>query len=353
MLTTVPSSGPKPCILVVDDDAGLRTLLGDTLEAEGYRVLSVASARAARTALEREPPDLMLLDLHLPDGNGPELVAAMQALPSAVPLIVVTGQGDEKVAVEVMRRGALDYVMKDALMLELLPTVVRRALETVLQRRALAAAQAEQRRLEQEILAAGERERHTIGADLHDGLGQQLTALELMCTALKADLGSDPALTERAELMCRLLREAIAQTRFLARGLVPLGHEPDSLQIGLAELVQRTRALGRMACEFECPAPVVVTDFHVAGHLYRIAQEALHNVVKHSGATRVRVRLAREGRLLVLEIADNGNGLSKGSPPGLGLGVMEHRARVIGGQLSVASRRGRGVTISCRWTEPS
>ena len=196
-------------------------------------------------------------------------------------------------------------------MLELLPTVVRRAMETVTQRRALAEAQAEQRRLEQEILAAGERERHAIGADLHDGLGQQLTALELMCTALKADLAADPGLSERAEFMCRLLREAIAQTRFLARGLVPLGREPDSLQIGLAELVQRTRALGRMECEFECPAPVAVSDFHVAGHLYRIAQEALHNVVKHSGATQVRVRLAREGNEGRLEIADNGKGLEK------------------------------------------
>jgi signal transduction histidine kinase len=336
---------------VVDDDAGLRVLLGEALQSEGYRVVLAASARAARSVLEREPADLMLLDLHLSDGNGPELVASMQNLSQAVPLIVVTGQGDERVAVEVMRRGALDYVMKDALMLELLPTVVRRALETVMQRRALAAAQAEQRRLEQEILAAGERERHAIGADLHDGLGQQLTALELMCTALKADLASNPALTERAEFMCRLLREAIAQTRFLARGLVPLGSDPDSLQIGLAELVQRTRALGRMACDFECPTPVAVHDSVAAGHLYRIAQEALHNVVKHSGATRVRVRLTREEKMLVLEVADNGSGLPKAHVPGIGLGVMEHRARVIGGKLTVASRRGRGVTITCSWPQ--
>jgi signal transduction histidine kinase len=107
-----------------------------------------------------------------------------------------------------------------------------------------------------------------------------------------------------------------------------------------------------MTCEFECPSPVLVADGNVAGHLYRIAQEALHNVVKHSQATEVRVRLARDGGHLVLSIADNGNGLAKGTEPGLGLGVMEHRARLIGGQLTVASRRGRGVTITCRWSEP-
>ncbi len=347
------SPAAAPTILVVDDDAGLRTLLESVLSAEGYAVELAASAGDARGVLERRTVDLMLLDLHLPDGNGPQLVAAMRCLPASVPVIVVTGQGDEKVAVEVMRRGALDYVIKDSVMLDLLPTVLRRAMETVTQRRALAEAQAEQRRLEQEILAAGERERHAIGADLHDGLGQQLTALELMCTALKADLVADPALTERADFMCRLLREAIAQTRFLARGLVPLGREPDSLQIGLAELVQRTRALGRMECEFECSGSVLVSDFHVAGHLYRIAQEALHNVVKHSGATQVRVRLSRDGNEGRLEVVDNGKGLKKGATPGLGLGVMEHRARVIGGHLTVTSRRGRGVTIACRWTEPS
>jgi FixJ family two-component response regulator len=228
----MPASAPAPHILIVDDDPGLRTLLGDTLEAERFRVTSVASASAARAALEREAADLMLLDLHLPDGKGPELVAAMQALPVPVPVIVVTGQGDEKVAVEVMRRGALDYLMKDGLMLELLPTVVRRALETVAQRRALTAAQGEHRRLEQEILAAGERERHAIGADLHDGLGQQLTALELMCTALKADLASNAALVERAALMCRLLREAIAQTRFLRGASCPWGLKPNPSRLG-------------------------------------------------------------------------------------------------------------------------
>ena len=197
----MPSPTAAPRILVVDDDAGLRTLLESVLAAEGYVVEVAASAGDARAVLERRTVDLMVLDLYLPDGNGPQLVAAMQCLPASVPLIVVTGQGDEKVAVEVMRRGALDYVIKDSRMLELLPTVVRRAMETVTQRRALAEAQAEQRRLEQEILAAGERERHAIGADLHDGLGQQLTALELMCTALKADLAADPGLSERAEFM--------------------------------------------------------------------------------------------------------------------------------------------------------
>ena len=96
-------------------------------------------------------------------------------------------------------------------------------------------ADAEQRqRLELEILAISERERHTIGADLHDNLGQQLTALELMCAGLKADAMPHPALARGLDRVGKMLREAIAQTRFLARGLVPVAPRPDALQDELA-----------------------------------------------------------------------------------------------------------------------
>ena len=114
----------------------------------------------------------------------------------------MTGQGDEKVAVEVMKQGALDYVMKDTGLLDLLPAVVRRALGTVAQERALAKAHAESRRLEGKILEISERERRRIGADLHDGLGQQLTAIELMCAGLKEDTARiRPEIAERLDRM--------------------------------------------------------------------------------------------------------------------------------------------------------
>ena len=346
---------PRQAILVVDDDEGLLILMADTLRAGGYEVLTAASAHAARAALQRERPDLMVLDLKLQDGSGPALVAELQSGPGRVPFVVVTGQGDEQVAVEVMKQGALDYVIKDTRLLDVLPAVTQRALAAVAQEKALVAAQVEHQRLEREILAAGERERHSIGADLHDNLGQQLTALELMCAALKEEAAGQRKLTARLDVMGKMLRDAISQTRFLARGLVPVGSEPDALQLGLAALAEQINALGRVHCHFAAAERITVSDPLVATHLYRIAQEAVNNAVKHARAKHVWLRLTRHDALLELEIRDDGAGLPKlrsGHRSGLGLGVMQHRASAIGGELTIESSRGAGVKIRCSVQSP-
>ena len=337
-------------MLVVDDDEGILILMAESLRAEGYGVLTATSAREAREFLAAQSLDLLILDLKLQDAQGPDLVATIQRDLTRVPFIVVTGQGDEKVAVDVMKQGARDYVMKDTGLLDRLPSVVKRTLAAVKQDLALAAAQAEHRRLEREILSASERERQSIGADLHDNLGQQLTALELMCTSFKEDIAPQTDLAQRVDVMCKMLREAIAQTRFLARGLVPVGSDPDALPIGLAELAERINSLRRIKCRFLCPEPITVTDPGVAGHLFRIAQEAVNNAIKHARATHVTIRLTQSPTQLQLEIADDGTGLAKArgaKSNGIGLGVMKHRASAIGADLTVTSKRHSGVTIRC------
>ncbi len=325
-------------------------LISAALVAEHHVVSTARSARAAREALTHELPDLVILDLKLPDGEGAELVAGLQAV-APVPFVIVTGQGDEKVAVEMMKQGALDYVLKDTALINLLPSVVRRALKAVEHQQALVAARAEHERLEREILAASERERQAIGADLHDNLGQQLTALELMCTALKEDAVSHPDLAKRLATMCGMLRDAITQTRSLARGLVPVGSEPDALQNGLTELAERINALGRSQCRMECPSPILVQDSGVSGHLYRIAQEAVNNAVKHARASRIVIRLEETMSEVTLEVSDDGSGMGReeraSARRGLGLGVMHHRARAIGAELAIVSGR-NGVVVKCR-----
>lgn len=341
---------PPARVLIVDDDEGLLILMAEALQAEGYEVATAASGREAVAQLEANRPDLMLLDLKLEDVTGLALVEQLRRRENPVPFIVVTGQGDEKAAVAVMKEGARDYVMKDTAMLDLLPAVVKRVLAALVQERALAEAQRERRRLEAELLAIGERERFSIGADLHDGLGQQLTAIELICTGLKADSRDQaPALSQGLDQLGRMLRETIVQTRYLAHGLVPIGNEPDALQIGLTELVAYTKALRRVDCRLECPAEVLFADRAVAGHLYRIAQEAINNAVKHSQAKQVTVRLLQRAGAVVLEVADDGVGFGPDTQPkgGVGLGVMRHRAGLIGAQLEIGSPAGGGVVVTC------
>jgi signal transduction histidine kinase len=332
-------------ILVVDDDEGMLILMAEALRAEGYEVATAESAKTTRAWLKENSPDLMLLDLKLKDSDGPTLISQLQSEKSLVPFIVVTGQGDEKVAVEVMKQGALDYVMKDTTLIDLLPSVVKSGLDSIAANKALAAAREEHTRLEGEVLAVSERERHSIGADLHDGLGQQLTAIELMIAGMKADAANNPSLARDLDSVGKMLRDAVAQTRFLSRGLVPLGSGPDALQFGLTELAERMNGLRTIRCRFECPEPVAVRDPLVAGHLYRIAQEAVNNAAKHAGASQLTIRLEFRGGHLLLEVSDDGRGLGK-NRTGLGLGVMQHRAKLIGGELHITSKH--GVKVTCR-----
>lgn len=338
----------RPTILIVDDDQGLLILMGEALRAEDYEVIEADSGGAALIRLAQSRPDLMLLDLKLKDVGGQTLIKRLRETGSAVPFIVVTGQGDEKVAVEVMKEGALDYVMKDTALLELLPAVVKRALMAIERDRALAEAGQVRQRLEKEILEVSEREQRRIGEDLHDGLGQQLTAIEMMCASLKSDIAErQPELFDQVDRIGAMLREAISHTRSMSRGLVPVKDEPDALWASLLELAERTTQLGRLKCTFDCPEVVLVANNSVAGHLYRIAQEAVNNALKYSRASEVVIKLARDGAALELKIADNGKGLSKAKSAGMGLQVMKHRAAVIGGTLAIESKTGKGVTITC------
>lgn len=353
-MPTVRPAEHVPQVFIVDDDEGLLVLMAEALRAEGHAVATAASGREALAWLEHHRADLMLLDLKLRDLDGATLLARLQEVATAVPFIVVTGQGDERMAVEMMKRGALDYVMKDTAMIDFLPAVVRRALEARAQARALAAARAEHERLEREVVAAGERERRSIGADLHDGLGQLLTAIGLMCTALKEDTAAtQPAVSKSLDQMCAMLREAVAQTRYLARGLVPVGGEADALQNGLLELAVRINALGRVRCQLHCPRPVLLESEEATGHLYRIAQEAVNNALKHSGAKHINLGLTRERGHLRLEVADDGAGLPPEPEEGLGLGLMRHRAALVGADLKIESPPRGGTVITCLLPVPA
>jgi signal transduction histidine kinase len=106
---------------------------------------------------------------------------------------------------------------------------------------------------------------------------------------------------------------------------------------------------GKIECRFVCHAPVLLDNLQTAGHLYRIAQEAVNNALKHARTERILIALAHEQGALRLQIKDYGRGLPKSrkSKPGLGLEVMQHRAHVIGASLEIDSKPGEGVSVTC------
>lgn len=340
-------SDTVPLILIVDDDEGLCILMADAFSNQGCEVARVDSGAAALTWLKTRTPDLMLLDLKMKGLGGAVLIERLKQENSLVPFVVVTGQGDEYVAVEMMKQGALDYVMKDTGLLERLPVVVKRALDVLGRNRALAEAEADRRRLQKEIIEISDREQQRIGHDLHDGLGQQLTAIDMLCAGLKSDVGSQPKLEQKVELIGKSIREAIAFVRRLSCGLAPKNDDPRALQVSLTALAELSNSLGRMRCRFECSEPVVIMDSAKALALYRIAQEAVNNALKHSCASEIVVRLTQTADAVKLCISDNGDGFSKQNSGGMGQQVMKHRAGSIGAELKVDSKVGRGVTITC------
>lgn len=201
---------------------------------------------------------------------------------------------------------------------------------------------------EAQIIEITENGQRQIGEDLHDGLGQQLTAIEILCAGLKEDVAGEAKLARQVARIGGMLRESIAQVRALSRGLVPVREEPDALWASLVELVEQTNSLGRVECRLDCPEVILVDDAATAGQLYRIAQEAVNNALKHSRAKRITVRLARGAGGLELSVTDNGRGFGKVLRPGLGLRVMRHRASVMGAELTVEAKPGKGTAIRCR-----
>ena len=210
--------------------------------------------------------------------------------------------------------------------------------------------EAERLRLEREVLETTERERQRIGQDLHDSLGQQLTAASLAINGLITTLESAaPALTPQAENLAWQLRKSIAEVRVLSHGLAPVPLEDDGLMHALHELAEATSRSTGVRCAFECPQPVRVPDSTLAGHLYRIAQEAVNNALKHAAPREIRIGLERHAERLVLEVDDDGEGLANTPVPGDGIGhrVMRHRALLIGGTFEIGLSPAGGTRMAC------
>jgi signal transduction histidine kinase len=197
---------------------------------------------------------------------------------------------------------------------------------------------AERERLEREVLDIGERERRRIGRDLHDSLGQLLTGTALSAKVIheRLDAGEVPDAPAAGRIV-ELVEQAIELTRSLARGLDPLEVEGGGLEQGLREMARTTLALSGVPCSFEARGPVTVHDSVLATHLYRIAQEAVTNAIKHAQPTRLHVRLEGTPGRIRLEVTDDGRGLPapRLRGPGMGLRIMAHRAAVTGSTFEI------------------
>ena len=191
------------------------------------------------------------------------------------------------------------------------------------------------RQLEQEIVRTSEREQMRIGQDLHDGVCQNLAAIDCAMECLKSDLGGEGAFPDAAtaRVFQKLLKETIVDARNLARGIFPVLMDAEGLSTALNDLVSTTNQLRQASITFEASDNIQIKEPATAMHLYRIVQEALSNAMRHAHASHVAVHVVRNGYSLTISVADDGCGFSTGQAPtgmGMGLWTMQYRANLIG-----------------------
>ena len=231
----------------------------------------------------------------------------------------------------------------------------------------------DRKQLQRHILEVSSEEQWRIGRELHDGTGQELTGLSLIAGTLQDMLAAaseahvdgkklrqiDEGAFERIRETTRKLNQKLADTNRhvhqLSHGIMPVQIDAEALQSSLAELAASTHMPPTISCRFDCPRPVVVSDNSAATHLYRIAQEAVNNALRHSQAAEICISLQQNQNAILLEVSDDGVGIDEAysrvvaarKDHGMGLKTMQYRAGMLGGTLQVERRETGGTRVKC------
>ena len=206
--------------------------------------------------------------------------------------------------------------------------------------------------LERNILLAIEKELEQVGLELHDELGQDLTGIALLTKTLAQKLAEKhPDEANLAGRICALVNSTIGHTRMIAHGLSPYIWGNDGLVAALKQLANDVNSLEAVKCEARIPTAVTIADEVVARNLYRIAQEAVNNALKHSKAEKIRIALTRTSRGIELAISDNGIGqaLADDGESPQRLHSIRHRCRAIDANLSIGKGRLGGTIVRVAW----
>jgi signal transduction histidine kinase len=346
-------------ILLVDDEARNLEVLESILTSPDYELYRAQTAEGALLELVQKEFACIVLDIQMPEMNGIELARMIKTRKRSqhIPIIFLTAYfQDEKDVLQGYGVGAVDYLTKP-----LNPAVLKSKVGVFVDlfraTRALTAANAalksevrERQQLEALVLKISEREQQRIGQDLHDGLCQHLTGIKFRCRLLEEKLARrkvEEAMD--AHEIEELLSVAVELARNQAHGLSPLHLEREGLVAAFHELAAGISRVFGVRCSCSSAARVLIPDHETAIHLYRIAQEAISNAIKHGKAKTVQLHLAESDDEIRLTVQDDGRGLRTNGEhhAGMGLAIMNYRARTIGAKLELEAREQGGTTVSC------
>lgn len=339
--------------LVLEDEPTDAELAVLALTEGGYRCAPTFAA--GRTAFEAAfAPgrfDVVLADYALPGYTGLDALEHVRRRDPLVPVIIMSGAVGEERAVEALRAGATDYILKHGL--ARLAPAVRRALSERVERerhlatsRALELSQERLRALSRRLLQVQEQERARLARDLHDDIGQVLTALKIQLESLAR--GGMPQLQECANTT----QHALERVRQLSLSLRPLQLDDLGLVAALRSHLDRQARIAALTPHFDAAAAPLAVAADTETACFRVAQEAINNVLRHAGAANVWVRLYVDHGHLGLSVRDDGVGFDlesarKRAAAGGSLGVvsMEERVAVSGGSFELRSTPGQGTEL--------
>ena len=339
-------------LLVVEDSELDHELLLRALRRQGFEpdALRVEDGEALEAALRKGPWDAVISDHHLPRFSSSEALRTVRASGLDLPFIIVSGLIGEDAAVAALQAGADDYLVKGRL--ARLGPALRNAIAAAAARRerstaqqALAASEQRLRALADHLQQAVEAERAAIARDVHDDVGGMLTALRFDLSWI-ARHGDAPT-RARAHQGLETLDQAVAAVQRLLHDLRPPALEA-GLVAALEFLVTQFRSRTGIDARFSSNRERIELAEPLAITVYRVAQESLTNVAKHSGARHARLDLLVSAETLSLEVTDDGVGIRASEldkPGSFGLRGLTERVRQVHGWLEVAADAGRGAVM--------
>ncbi len=352
----MPSALDNPPIqLLVVEDSELDYDLLLALLARGgqpVRARRVENEQAMRAVFRDGPVDVVICDHNLPNFDSFQGLAVAKSHDPDLPVIVVSGEMSEELAVAVLHAGADDFILKSRLFR--VGPAINRSLAAAHERRAGRAAataleerETRLRALTRHLETVKEEERHRIAREIHDDIGATLTALrfELVGLARQEEASGSPS--PRLAAMLGLLEQAVAASHRIQYNL-----RPPVLDAGLVAalqwLVRSFASRSAIAASFETNREDPPLPGECAAAMYRVAQESLSNISKYAQAQRVSVQLFAAPGEVTLEISDDGVGFDPRmlqATPGFGLRGLIERARGFGGWAEISSAPGRGTTV--------
>lgn len=354
-------------ILIVDDTPGSLQLLNDLLTGAGYVVRVASEARMALHSAKARPPELILLDVRMPGMDGYELCQRLKgdAATRDIPVIFLSALRETGDKVRGFTLGAVDYIGKPFQPEEVLARVKTHVelyrLQTRLeeqvelrsgQLRVSARQLRDSRQRLQELTAflqsVREDERTSIARELHDELGQALTALRIDIGWLRKHCGVlGSTVVERADSAYALVEHTVDSLRRISEGLRPGMLDVLGLCAALEHLAGQFAERSGIACKFAADRDEYALPENGAITAFRVVQEALTNVARHAGASRVRIGLGCAGGRLRISVRDDGSGFDTELPrQGFGLLGMRERVLMLGGEITIDGNNGTQVVVS-------